>query len=353
MRRRSCAATVAAMLFVGAPAQAQVVVYEVFGAYLDSLREQAGIPGLAAAIVDTHGVVWERAYGRQDVSRALATRTDTPFNADGLTQTITAAMVLRCAEARRLSLDDRVGALGVPTAEPDATISQLLTHTSGPPDSLTYLFRTERLAPLARIVRSCAGDSYRETFANLLTRVGMFDSVPGANILTIAPPAEGIPDPRDVERYAAVLQRRAVPYAVDQRARALPSAYPESASILTPSGGLLTTVRDLAKFDLALKQGVLLERATLEHAWSTPSVNGVPLPHGIGWFVQTYNGEKVVWQFGMTEGASSSLMITLPARDLTLILMANSDGLVRLYSPANGDVTLSPFARLFLNLFVR
>ena len=51
------------------PAQAQVIVYEVFGAYLDSLRDQAGIPGLAAAIVDSNGIVWERAYGRQDVGR--------------------------------------------------------------------------------------------------------------------------------------------------------------------------------------------------------------------------------------------------------------------------------------------
>ena len=353
MRRRSFVATLAALLLVCVPAQAQVIVYEVFGAYLDSLRDQAGIPGLAAAIVDTNRVVWERAYGYQDLARGVATRTDTPFNADGLTETITAAMVLRCAEERRLSLDDRVGALGVVTAEPDATIRQLLTHTSGPPDNLTFFLRPERLAPLWRIVRGCAVDSYRETFAGLLTRMAMFDSVPGANILTIAPPAEGLPDPGDFERYAAVLQRRSIPYAVDHRARASPSSYPESTSILTPSTGLITTVRDLAKFDLALKQEILLERATLEHAWSAPSAHGEPLPHGIGWFVQTYNGEKIVWQFGMTEDTSSSLMVTLPARGLTLILMANSDGLVKLYSPAKGDVTLSPFARLFLNLFVR
>ena len=140
---------------------------------------------------------------------------------------------------------------------------------------------------------------------------------------------------------------------IDHRARALPSSYPEATSILTPSSGLVTTVRDLAKFDLALKHEILLDHGTLEDAWSAPTAHGVPLPHGIGWFVQTYNGEKVVWQFGMTENASSSLMVTLPARGLTLILMANSDGLVKLYSPAKGDVTLSPFARLFLNLFVR
>jgi CubicO group peptidase (beta-lactamase class C family) len=353
MRRRCLAAVTAAVLFVCVPAQAQVIVYEVFGAYLDSLRDQAGIPGLAAAIVDTKGIVWERAYGRQDLDRALATRTDTPFNADGLTQTLTATMVLRCAEQRRLSLDDTVGSYNVRTAEPDATIRQLLTHTSGAPDNLTFQFRPERLTPLWPIVRACAVDSYRETIANLLHRLGMFESVPGPDIVGITKGAEGVPHPDDVDRYAAILQRRATPYAVHDRRRALPSSYPAAAAVLTPSTGLVTTVRDLAKFDLALKQGILLENSTLNHAWNPPATDGVPLPHGIGWFVQTYNGDKVVWQFGMAENASSSLMITLPDRGLTLILMANSDGLVKLYSPANGDITLSPFARLFLNLFVR
>ncbi len=143
MRRRCFAALIAALLFLCVPAQAQVIVYEVFGAYLDSLRDQAGIPGLAAAIVDTNGIVWERAYGRQDIDRALAMRTDTPFNADGLTQTMTAAMVLRCVEERRLSLDDSVGTFGVATTEPDATVRQLLTHTSGAPDNLAFLLRPE------------------------------------------------------------------------------------------------------------------------------------------------------------------------------------------------------------------
>jgi hypothetical protein len=51
------------------PAQAQGIVYEVFGAYLDSLRGQAGIPGLAAAIVDFNGIVWERAYAAAERRR--------------------------------------------------------------------------------------------------------------------------------------------------------------------------------------------------------------------------------------------------------------------------------------------
>ncbi len=342
------------MVCLCVPARAQQdIVYEVFGAYLDSLRVQAGIPGLAAALVDTHGIVWERAYGHQDIAKFVATRTDTPFHADGLTQMFTSAMALRCAEERRLSLDDRIGDFRVETIEPDASIRHLLTHTSGAPDSLVFAYRPERLDPLWRILRTCTVDSYRESLANLFKRIAMIDSVPGANILTIVPPAEGVPFPEDVQHYSAVLQRRAMPYAVDDRGRSSLSTYPESAAVLTPSNGIITTVRDLAKFDLALKQGILLERGTLEYAWSAPGVNGTPLPHGAGWFVQTYNGEKVVWQFGMTPHASSALMMTLPNRGLTLIVMANSDGLVKLYSPANGDIALSPFARLFLNVFVR
>jgi CubicO group peptidase (beta-lactamase class C family) len=352
--RRIVAATAAVLVVSSVPARGQDFVYEVFGAYLESLRDQAGIPGLSAVIVDADGIVWERAYGWQDVGRGIATRTDTPFPANGLTQIVTASMALRCAEERRLDLDARLGSFRVETTEPDATIRQLLTHTSGPPETPTYAYRPDRLAPMWPILRTCTVDSYRESFSNLLARVAMFDSVPGANIVSIVPPAEGVPEPADVERYNALLQRQATPYMVDDRGRATQSSYAESAASLTPSSGLVTTVRDLAKFDLALRQGLLVTADTLFQAWNAPgSVNGLALPHGVGWFVQNYRGEKVVWQFGMAENASSSLMMTLPNRGLTLIMMANSDGLVRLYSPTNGDVSLSPFARLFLNLFIR
>jgi len=330
-------------------------VYDAFGAYLDSLRQQAGIPGLAAAIVDLDGIAWEQAYGRQHVDRGIPTRTDTPFNAEGLTQVFTAAMVLQCVEQGRLSLDDRIGDFDVNTLEPDATIRQLLTHTSGAPESLTFLYRPQRLEPLWRILRTCTVDSYREAFANLLKRHAMTDSVPGANIVNVRAPLEGVPFPEDVERYNTILARRAAPYAVDGRGRAFGSSFPPGAEVLTASSGLITTVRDLAIFDSDLRRGLLqISPETLASAWSAPGgSDGLALPHGVGWFVQDYKGEKVVWQFGMIEDASSALMITLPSRGLTLIMMANSDRLVKQFSPAKGDISLSPFARLFLNLFVR
>jgi hypothetical protein len=74
-------------------------------------------------------------------------------------------------------------------------------------------------------------------------------------------------------------------------------------------------------------------------------------PHGLGWFVQTYEGRLVVWQFGVVADMYSSLIVTLPQQRVTMILLANSSGLVSSLPLANGDVSVSPFARLFLRLF--
>ena len=46
-------------------------------------------------------------------------------------------------------------------------------------------------------------------------------------------------------------------------------------------------------------------------------------------------------------------MITVPARGRTAILLANNDGLVKPFSLTTGNVTASPFARVFLALFAR
>jgi CubicO group peptidase (beta-lactamase class C family) len=144
----------------------------------------------------------------------------------------------------------------------------------------------------------------------------------------------------------------ATPYAVDQQRRSTPSSYP--AAPLSAAGGLISTVRDLAQFDLSLKKGILLRPDTLALAWRpVTGPGGQRLPHGPGWFVQIYNGEPVAWQFGQVENASSVLMVTAPARGLTLILLANSVGLVKPFPMVAGDVTVSPFARVFLGLFVR
>ena len=352
MRRVLLALTAAILLIVArAPLHADLLVYGAFGEYVDALRVQAGIPGLTATIVGIEDVLWEHPSGLQNIERSIAARADTPYQIDGLTQVFMASVVLRCVEDGYASLDDTLGRFNPNNPDASATIRQILNHTSGSPANPVFAYRPERFNSLVDVVQVCTKGSFRATIAAGFDRFAMDDSVPGADAVRVIPPADRI-SAGMINRYAGVLPRLASPYVVDRQRRATPSQY--AATTLTGSNGLITTARDYAKFDLALRHYALLKPDTLAAAWrASGGGNGVALPHGLGWFVQNYNGELVVWQFGVGDNASSSLVVTVPYRYLTLILMANSDGLVRPLPLAAGDVTASPFAKVFLGLFVR
>jgi CubicO group peptidase (beta-lactamase class C family) len=360
MKRSALALTAAIVVAFGASTRAaDNLVLARFSDYIDALRVQAGIPGLAAALVGVNETMWERGYGLQDVERNIATRLDAPFPVDGLMQTIVASLTLRCDETPWLSIDDPVSKFVPAAPEPDATLRMLMTHTSRGPGGLQFLYRMDRLAPLAPVLAECnegsfrpaVDASFRSAVAKFFRRMAMIESVPGADVADLKPGDEGFDQPT-LDRYADLLARRPTQYAVDGKGRATPSPSASSPT-LAPSGGLLTSVRDLEKFDLALKSSILMSASEVVDAWTAPkNADGLPLPHGIGWFVQTYNGEPIVWQFGES-ATSSSMIITAPRRGVTLILIANSPGLARSLSLAAGDVTVSPFARVFLGLFVR
>ena len=361
MRRALLAVILAVLALLPAPLQAQDLRLLRFRHYLEALRQQAGIPGLAAAIVSGGDIVWEHAFGQQNVERAVPMRTDTPFRVDGLTEILTSALVLRCVEEGRISLDDPIDAF-TPAEESRAgaggssslTLRDILLHATGDaaPERPGFAYAPERLNRLTPVIERCAGEPLLGAFANLLDRFAMFDSVPGTDVVRLEPDPDVAPGPEALERYARVLERLATPYAVDQRGRPTPA--PGTLAPLQPATGLVSTVRDLAGFITALRQGLLLRPETLVAAWTPPvGADGLPLPHGLGWFVHAHNGETVVWQFGLGNNASSSLLVSVPARGITLVLLANSSGLVKPFPLAAGDLTSSPFGRLFLEMFVR
>jgi CubicO group peptidase (beta-lactamase class C family) len=323
-----------------------------FGSYLESLRVQTGIPGIAAAIVGTTDIIWDRGFGRQDIGQNIATRPDTPFPFDGLTQVLTATMTLRCVEDGRLKLNVPLSTYGAEASDANATVAQVLTHTVATPTGLAFAYDSARLDVLKPLLKACYARPFRQGFKNFfLRRLAMNDSMPGPDaMLPTLPPAE-LATPDELRRYADVWPRLAVPYTVGPGG---PIASHYAVTTIGGGSGLISTVRDFAKFDLALRQGLFVRPETLNTAWTAPiGANGRQLPHGMGWFVQSYKGESVVWQFGVETDASSSLVLTLPARGITLVLAANSDGLAKPATLAAGDVTVSPFARVFLGLIVR
>jgi hypothetical protein len=205
----------------------------------------------------------------------------------------------------------------------------------------------------------CAPQPYRKSVAHrVLNRLAMIDSVPGTDLANAdLELPEGLFDASDLERYRSVLKRIAVPYRVDSKGRA--DRTTPAPVTMTSTNGLVTTVRDLARFEGAIvpvpdsevAPGLLLQ-TTLDVAWSPVSARaGQASPMGLGWFVQQHRGQRVVWHFGNVPNAYSSLVVRLPAYDLTFILLANSDRLSSPFQLQQGDVNKSLFATLFLRLF--
>jgi CubicO group peptidase (beta-lactamase class C family) len=319
-----------------------------FERYLESLRQQAGIPGLSAAIVQNRRIVWEGGFGLQDVDGRILAAPDTPYLVADLTATFAATLLMQCVEQGTVHLDDPIRQWAPAAAEPGARVYDVLAHASL---SDGFRYDPSRYDSLTPVIDRCGEEPYRLRLAHeILDRLAMADSVPGRDLGDPASPARQLFEPQGLNRYAATLSRLAVPYRTG-RGRPTRSEYPSGH--VTASAGIVSTVRDLARYDAGLDDRILLQGNSLAQIWTnaTSAVRG-PLPTGLGWFVQSYKGERLVWHFGYAPGAFSSLILKVPGRNMTFIALANSDDLGAPSSLANGDVTWSVFAKLFLGLFV-
>jgi CubicO group peptidase (beta-lactamase class C family) len=358
-RRLAATIVVLALGAMASPAARQnpPVLASPLEAYLEPLRVQAGIPGLSAVVVLDGDVVWERGFGFQNQELRIRATPDTPYVVGDLTQTFAAVLLLRCVEERKLSLDEPVRRYGANVAESGVTMRQLLSHTSTVNPNGTFKYDPERFAALTEVMTACAPQPYRKSVSHrILEHLAMRDSVPGRDLQNPNVVPEGLYDPAHLERYATILERLAVPYKVDKKGRATRTELPVEG--INAAVGLVSTARDLARFDAALDTTLLLDE-TRALAWTnvaganlSSSTTASTAPTGLGWFVQTYRGEWVVWHFGNIPNAYSSLIIKLPSRHMTVILLANSDGLTGPFNLQTGDVSRSVFANLILRLFL-
>ena len=134
-----------------------------------------------------------------------------------------------------------------------------------------------------------------------------------------------------------------------------------------PAAGIMSSVADLAKYSIAIDEKKFLKPGTWEKVF-TPYVTpkGKTIQYGLGWFVKDYKGLKIVWHTGWWYGYST-LLIKIPEKDLTFIILANSQDLSRpfymTYYPIplphpfkkslNKDLMVSEFASLFIEYFLR
>ena len=320
-----------------------------FERYAESLRRFTRVPGLSGIIVRDGATIWLKGLGFQDVEGRVPASPDTLYDVASLTKTFTSTLLLQCVERGTLSLATRISQYTAAIPEPDATVSQVLSHTSQAPSGTAYRYDGDRFAALTEVVAACQGRPFRQALADILDRAAMTSSVPGHDLEQPTATLAALFEPPTLSRYAAAIRRLATPYTTSGHSASRSDFPPRD---INASAGLLSTVVDLARYDAAIDDNVFVSATTQAAAWTNArsTASGTVLAHGLGWFIQQIEGTRVIWHYGQWP-QYSALYIKVPDEHLTLILLANSGGLGEAFPLAGGNVMVSPFARVFIGLF--
>lgn len=298
---------------------------------LDALREQYGIPGMAAAIGCGGQVRWAEGFGFADVAGGTPATPETVFHIASLTKTFASIVLLQLAAQGSISLDDPVSAYGIQLSG-DVRVRHLLSHTSDPPPGSRFRYDGDRYALLDSVVLRATGRSFAdEVVARIIVPEGLPRTAPSSLAGTAGTGIDG----------EAILGALAQGYDVQGR----PISYPTNVGT---AAGLVSTVLDLVAYAAAIEAGRLYPPGGRELAFSparTPS--GAELPYGLGWFVEEGPGGRILWHFGSWIG-NSALIVLVPSRGASFALLANSDRLSTPFPLQRGDLESSPFARAFL-----
>lgn len=337
---------------------------QLFAEKLESLRKEHAIPGLAATVVHNQAQIWSEGYGMADLEEKVPVTSDTPFWIASVTKTFLGLLFLLLDADGEISLDDRINEVpewgkfckwltnsGIIFGEDlrcneAITVRHILNHTVNGKPGTRFSYNPFMYSRLSRYIEHAYGRSV--------------NSVKGQHNTLAQIVEERILSPARMERTmssqwqrskALVFFDMAQGYGIsngnyDRRTR--------PGRALPGGAGIVSTVNDLARYDVALDTNVLASGDIMKKLFApavTPS--GTSLPYAFGWYVQEYCGERLVWHSGWDEEAGfSALYLKVPARELTLILLANSEGLWW-GNPLDGaEVEKSAFAQAFLNLFI-
>jgi CubicO group peptidase (beta-lactamase class C family) len=307
-------------------------------ARLESLRARWHVPGMAAGVARGNEILWTKGFGYADLTTRAPVTPDTVFHLASLTKPFAAVVLLQLVENGQLDLDAPVERFGIALkADGVIRVRHLLTHTSEGKPGEVFRYSGSRFAELDKVLSAVTGKSFAQLVGErVLAPLALTSTAPKPYN-----PAACAAAGRDAELF---LRRSARGYAFDGTT---PVEYP--AHFVT-AAGLVSTVADVLRFSMALDRGLLLQPATKELAFTPArSPRGKVLPYALGWFVQDRRGTRLVWHYGW-DRANSSLIIKVPERDLTFVLLGNSEALSRKFDLGRDEnVTRSPFAREFLS----
>ena len=308
------------------------------------------LPGISIAVVQNGHIIYRQNEGYSDVERKTPMPDDAIFSIASVTKTFTGVMMMQLEHEGKISLEDYL--LKYPFdakqyspnfIDADTRLKHVLSMTSDGVPGTTFSYNGGRFNYLSGVFDQVSHKSLPESYssevsARILEPLHMSSTFDGFAAI----PA-GVA-PRVVKRYRVENGKNGVTYTN--------VAYDASSAYPAPAAGLFSSIDDLATYATALDNNTLISHEQYAEM-TTPytTLDGRQIPSGFGWLVQRYQGIKIDWAYGEGD-LDSALLVRVPERKLTLIMLTNSGFPSHASRLNSGNVLRSPFALAFLRHFV-
>lgn len=317
-------------------------------------------PGCAVAVIERGAITHAKGYGMADLERRVPITPDTVFDIGSVSKQLTAATILLLAAQGALSLDDDIRkhlpelpALGkTPT-----TIRHLVHHTGGLRDYMTLLvLGGTRIADVATspqtlsILARQRGRDFEPGAKFEYSNTGYFLLAQIAERVTKQPMRElvaqkifaplGMAASLVLDDHRRVVPNRALGYG--RTARGDGWALDLSQWEQTGDGAVLTTVKDLAKWDASFYTARVGGKALVDGLLARGTLaDGTPLDYAAGLFHGTYRGQPTVWHSGGWAGFRAQLLRFPQQRTSVIVLCNAASSDPRKLADAIADVVLA------------
>ena len=307
----------------------------------DYVRAQMGprhLPGVSLAVIKDGRIVKTAGYGLASLELNAPATERTVYEVGSISKQFAANAVLLLAEEGKLTLDDPLSKYlqRTPPAWSAITLRHVLTHTAGLPDfdtgNIGFSYRREYTEAefvdllAAHPLQFTPGErwNYTNGFPLLGMVVERASGMPYTDFVrTRIFEKLGMASARFKNNIDVVPHRADGYYFKDGAYR---HGEPLRPALIAPNGGVMMNVLDFAAWDIAITSLRLLSPASMTALTAPVRLsNGRTVPHGLGWFMDIFNGHRIGVHWGTTVTGHSAVIRRYDDDRVTVIMLANLD----------------------------
>lgn len=305
--------------------------------YVLAMLAREKIPGASVLIVRHGVIVKQRGYGLANVELGVPATADTVYQSGSTGKQFTAAGILLLAEEGKLSLDDRLSKYfpDAPATWHKITIRHLLTHTSGirdyeGPKDVDYRRDYDEAALLQVMMRLPLdfepGTQWTYSNSGYLILGLLTSKLSGMHWSEFQSQRLFKPLGMATTRVISesdIVPNRAAGYVLDDHGDLKNQEWVAPSLNRCADGALYYTIRDLAAWDAALRDGRFLRSESLA-TWTRPVAlaDGSEYQYGFGWFVDEQRGHRLIEHGGSWQGFRTAIA-RYSEPELTVIVLTN------------------------------